>query len=77
MIEHAIADSMSSQRDRGASAEAIQRHYDVGNDFYALWLDSTMSYSCGLWRDDADTLYQAQLNKLDWIGDILRSASAK
>jgi cyclopropane-fatty-acyl-phospholipid synthase len=51
----------------GASAHAIQRHYDVDNDFYALWLDATRSYSCALFEDSADTLQNAQLRKLDYI----------
>ncbi|GLX34278.1 hypothetical protein Sros01_03510 [Streptomyces roseochromogenus] len=33
----------------GATAQDIQFHYDVGNDFYALWLDDTMAYSAALW----------------------------
>jgi len=48
----------------GASAEAIQHHYDVGNDFYALWLDSSRTYSAALWEDD-DDLEKAQQRKLD------------
>lgn len=39
-------------------------HYDIGNDFYSLWLDSTMSYSCGYFKHENDTLEQAQLNKI-------------
>ena len=39
----------------GASAEAIRAHYDVGNDFYRLWLDETMTYSAAMWRDKRDT----------------------
>jgi cyclopropane-fatty-acyl-phospholipid synthase len=49
---------------RGASAEAIQHHYDVGNDFYRLWLDPTCTYSCALW-EEGDDLDAAQLRKLD------------
>ena len=49
----------------GASAEAIQHHYDRSNDFYKLWLDSTFTYSCGLWEEN-DTLDAAQLRKLDF-----------
>ena len=49
----------------GASAAAIQHHYDVGNDFYGLWLDPTRTYSCGLWYGDED-LSTAQINKIDW-----------
>ena len=47
--------------------EAIQHHYDVSNDFYALWLDPRMVYSCAYFRGEGDTLEQAQLQKLDHI----------
>lgn len=45
----------------------VQSHYDIGNDFYKLWLDETMSYSCGYFRHEDDSLYQAQVNKVDYI----------
>ncbi len=45
----------------------VQSHYDIGNDFYKLWLDETMSYSCGYFKNEDDTLYQAQVNKVDYI----------
>ena len=48
----------------GASEDAVRLHYDVGNDFYALWLDSTLTYSAGVWTDKGD-LEQAQRRKLD------------
>lgn len=54
----------------GATATDIEFHYDVGNDFYALWLDDTLSYSAALWdgiEDDGshpDVLAQAQRAKL-------------
>ena len=50
----------------GASAEAIQYHYDVSTQFYQLWLDATCTYSCALWRGTEDTLDAAQLRKLDF-----------
>lgn len=43
----------------------ISAHYDTGNDFFKLWLDPSMSYSCALWQGADDTLEQAQLNKWD------------
>jgi cyclopropane-fatty-acyl-phospholipid synthase len=53
--------------ERGASTQAIRHHYDVENDFYALWLDSSMTYSCALWNgDQGDSLEAAQLRKLDY-----------
>ena len=47
------------------SRKNIQAHYDLGNDFYRLWLDPTMSYSAALYQNDDDSLQQAQLNKYD------------
>lgn len=45
----------------------VTSHYDIGNDFYKLWLDDTMSYSCGYFKHDDDSLHQAQVNKVDYI----------
>ena len=56
---------VNAVKNKEQQKEEIQHHYDVGNDFYALWLDKTMSYSCGYFRRGTDTLYQAQLNKID------------
>jgi cyclopropane-fatty-acyl-phospholipid synthase len=55
--------SHSRVRDR----KAIQYHYDVSNDFYALFLDRNMVYSCAYFRSDADSLETAQERKLDHI----------
>ena len=45
----------------------VTSHYDIGNDFYKLWLDETLSYSCAYFKNPEDTLYQAQINKADYI----------
>ena len=45
----------------------VTSHYDIGNDFYSLWLDETMSYSCGYFKNETDTLYDAQVNKVHYI----------
>lgn len=45
----------------------VQSHYDLGNDFYSLWLDKTLSYSCGYFKNEDDTLYDAQVNKVHHI----------
>jgi cyclopropane-fatty-acyl-phospholipid synthase len=60
----------------GASAEAIEHHYDVGNEFYRLWLDATMTYSCALWAE-GDSLERAQLRKLDHLIEGARAAGAQ
>ncbi|HYP81900.1 class I SAM-dependent methyltransferase [Variovorax sp.] len=48
-------------------AEQIQFHYDVSDDFYALWLDPRRVYSCAYFRDASMSLAQAQEAKLDHI----------
>lgn len=48
-------------------AEQVQFHYDVSDDFYALWLDDKRVYSCAYFRDAGMTLAQAQEAKLDHI----------
>jgi cyclopropane-fatty-acyl-phospholipid synthase len=48
-------------------AAQIQFHYDVSDDFYALWLDPRRVYSCAYYRDGGMTLAQAQESKLDHI----------
>jgi cyclopropane-fatty-acyl-phospholipid synthase len=53
-------------------AAAIQFHYDVGNDFYKLWLDRRMVYSCAYFKTQDETLENAQVAKLDLICRKLR-----
>jgi cyclopropane-fatty-acyl-phospholipid synthase len=60
----------------GAGSAAIRHHYDVGNDFWRIWLDSTMSYSCAMWGDPDDDLERAQRRKLDFHVDQARAAGA-
>ncbi|HKH15661.1 MAG TPA: cyclopropane-fatty-acyl-phospholipid synthase family protein [Solirubrobacterales bacterium] len=48
-------------------AVAVRHHYDVSNDFFALSLDETMTYSCALFQEGTETLEDAQRAKLDLI----------
>jgi cyclopropane-fatty-acyl-phospholipid synthase len=50
-----------------ADARQIEFHYDVSDDFYALWLDARRVYSCAYWRDGVRSLDAAQQAKLDHI----------
>lgn len=50
----------------------IKNHYDLGNDFYELWLDETMSYSCAYFCSPEDSLAKAQLQKIDYILEKLQ-----
>lgn len=58
----------SIERDRAA----IRYHYDVSNDFYRLWLDERMVYSCAYFRSENATLDDAQAQKLDYVCRKLR-----
>ncbi len=53
-------------------ALAVRYHYDVGNDFYALWLDTRLVYSCAYFRRENDDLDTAQQAKLEHICRKLR-----
>nr|WP_297934976.1 cyclopropane-fatty-acyl-phospholipid synthase family protein [uncultured Lachnoclostridium sp.] len=57
---------ITSLNRKNQKAEVIS-HYDIGNDFYKLWLDESMSYSCAYFKTDQDTLYEAQVNKVEHI----------
>jgi cyclopropane-fatty-acyl-phospholipid synthase len=52
---------------RPADRKSIEHHYDVGNEFYALWLDSNRVYSCAYFKKPNDSLDVAQEQKLDHI----------
>jgi len=60
----------SRERDR----QAVSYHYDVSDDFFALWLDPRMVYSCAYFEGPGDTLEVAQEKKLDIICRKLRLA---
>jgi cyclopropane-fatty-acyl-phospholipid synthase len=57
---------------RSRDKQAIQFHYDVSDDFYALWLDARRVYSCAYFKTEHDTLDLAQEQKLDLICRKLR-----
>jgi cyclopropane-fatty-acyl-phospholipid synthase len=52
---------------RERDARAVRHHYDVSNEFFALFLDRSMTYSCGLWSQGATTLEEAQEAKLELV----------
>jgi cyclopropane-fatty-acyl-phospholipid synthase len=73
--ERRADDQVGSKGNRHAPARdraAIQYHYDVGNDFYQLWLDDRMVYSCAYFERATDTLDDAQEAKLDLVCRKLR-----
>lgn len=50
----------------------IQHHYDLGNEFFSMWLDETMCYSCAYFHSEEDSLAQAQMQKIEYILKKLR-----
>jgi cyclopropane-fatty-acyl-phospholipid synthase len=57
----------SIRHTRKKDEEAIRYHYDVSNDFYKLWLDQNMVYSCAYFEHGDESLAEAQLKKIDHI----------
>lgn len=57
---------------RKGSRSNIVAHYDLGNEFFKLFLDPTMMYSAGVFHDESDSMEQASNNKLKRICDRLR-----
>jgi cyclopropane-fatty-acyl-phospholipid synthase len=56
-----------TRRSRNADARAIAHHYDVSNEFYALFLDPLMVYTCAYYRDPDGKLEEAQQDKLELV----------
>lgn len=49
------------------SKKNIAHHYDLGNDFYSLWLDKNMQYTCAFFKTPKDSLEKAQIQKMDLV----------
>ncbi len=56
---------MASGAELKPNVENIRSHYDLSNDFFKLWLDPSMTYSCAYWEEGATTLEEAQRAKRD------------
>lgn len=52
---------------RASAANNIRKHYDLGNDFFRLFLDDTLSYSCAVFSKPTDSLQEASIAKLDRV----------
>lgn len=69
MVLHHLLHTSGS---RANQRKEVTRHYDIGNDFYSLWLDETMSYSCGYFAKATDSLFESQVQKVDRILEKLQ-----
>ncbi|MDO6732855.1 cyclopropane-fatty-acyl-phospholipid synthase family protein [Marinovum sp. 2_MG-2023] len=66
-----LVDQVLRANSRQGSSRNIRAHYDVGNEFYQLWLDPSMTYSSALFQADDDDLLRGQNRKYDRILDRL------
>ena len=57
---------------KNRSKENIAKHYDLGNDFFSLWLDETLTYSSAIFNDDTKSLSEAQNNKYQKLIDLIK-----
>ncbi|HEX8543268.1 MAG TPA: C17 cyclopropane fatty acid synthase CfaB [Pseudomonas sp.] len=62
----------STQHDKATDAASISYHYDLSNDFYQLWLDKEMVYSCAYFKTGDESLEQAQQDKFHHLCRKLR-----
>ncbi|MCB1472155.1 MAG: class I SAM-dependent methyltransferase [Rhodobiaceae bacterium] len=56
----------------GLAAKNTRHHYDISGDFYRMWLDEEMNYTCAYFRDPSNSLEQAQRDKLDHVATKLQ-----
>ncbi|MDC0216445.1 cyclopropane-fatty-acyl-phospholipid synthase family protein [Candidatus Pelagibacter sp.] len=54
------------------SKENISKHYDLGNDFFSLWLDDTLTYSSAIFEEEIRDLSEAQNNKYQKLIDLIK-----
>ena len=57
---------------KNRSKENIAKHYDLGNDFFSLWLDKTLTYSSAIFENPKQDLFNAQNNKYQKLIDLLK-----
>jgi len=57
------------------SKEHISKHYDLGNEFFSLWLDDTLTYSSAIFENEKSNLYEAQINKYKKLSNLLKPKS--
>ncbi len=70
--EHARPELHGRAHSKSRDSQAVSFHYDLSNDFYKLWLDSRLVYSCAYFKSSNDDLETAQTQKLDHICRKLR-----
>ncbi|MBQ8998702.1 MAG: class I SAM-dependent methyltransferase [Clostridium sp.] len=65
--KHAMKKILYTSASKYNQKKEVTSHYDIGNEFYKLWLDTTLSYSCAYFKEEDNTLEEAQVNKVHYI----------
>ncbi len=60
---------------RSKSKEHISKHYDLGNEFFSIWLDKTLTYSSAIYENPKDDLANAQTNKYNKLIELIKPKS--
>jgi cyclopropane-fatty-acyl-phospholipid synthase len=60
---------------KSKSKEYISKHYDLGNEFFSIWLDRTLTYSSAIYEKPTDNLSNAQINKYNKLIEFIRPKS--
>ena len=60
------------KNNKSRSKKNISKHYDLGNDFFSLWLDPSLTYSSAIFEKQKDDLFSAQLNKYKKLTELIK-----
>ena len=64
--------SLFIKNNKSRSKKNISKHYDLGNDFFSLWLDPSLTYSSAIFEKQKDDLFSAQLNKYKKLTELIK-----
>jgi len=67
-----ILNNVISTNTKERSKKNISAHYDLGNEFFSIWLDKTLTYSCGIFNSNNETLEEAQINKYNKLINLVQ-----
>ena len=64
--------SIFIKNNKSRTKKNISKHYDLGNDFFSLWLDPSLTYSSAIFEKQKDDLFSAQLNKYKKLTELIK-----
>ena len=70
-----LINNIFASNTKSKAKEHISKHYDLGNDFFSIWLDKTLTYSSAIYEKPTDDLFIAQLNKYNKLINFIKPKS--